>query len=184
MQRKILMGGLVALLACGIAGIVHADAGAPKIGYVDLQKALNDVDEGRQAKSQLEKEVSAKQSELEAAQKSLEAMKQQLEKDQKILTPEAMQKKEEEYRNKFLELTQKMNSYKMDMTQKEAQSTGSILNALRQVVHTIGGAENYSLILETSQDVVLFSPNNADLTERVIKAYNQLPKSQKRISSK
>ena len=37
----------------------------------------------------------------------------------------------------------------------------------------IGAKEHYTMILEKSQDVVLYSPPGADLTSRVIKEFNK-----------
>lgn len=175
---------LIALVAMGMGLCLAGAQAAEKFGYVDLQQALNTVSEGKQAKQELERTYATRQKELDGLQRTLEKMKDDLERDRLVLSAEALQQKEEVYRNKFLELTQKMNSYKMELAQKEAESTGAILNAVRQVVEKIGQDEGYAMILETSQDVVLFSPSKADLTPQVIKAYNALPKSQRRMPAR
>lgn len=161
-------------------GVGMARAGNAKIGYVDFQKALNEVDEGRQAKAELERTFQQKQNEVNGMQRELEAMQKGLEKDRQLLSAEALRSKEDDYRKKFLELTQRMNGAKAELADREAQTTRGILGALRAVVQKIGTAEQYDMVLEKSQDVVLYSPANADITAQVIREYNKLPKSQRR----
>lgn len=180
--------GLIVGLCVAVVSVAPrafgADApkvGSTKFGYVDLQRALNEVDEGRQAKSELERVLKSRQTEIESLQKQLEARKTQLEKDRLVLSGEAWQKKEEEFRQEYLTLTQKLNAYKVELSQKEGETTGAILNALRRVVQKIGQQDGYEMILETSQDVVLYSPQGADITPRVIRSYNGLPKSERRL---
>lgn len=179
-MRAYVRAVVVGLWLLGIGTIGMAQA-AERFGYVDFQRALNEVSEGRQAKTQLEQTYAQRQRELDKRQTDLEALKQQLEKDRLVLSAEALRAKEDEYRQRFLELTQKLGEFKAELAQQEARVTGEILNALRQIVQAIGAQEGYTMILEKSQDVVLFSPGDADLTSRVIKAYNALPKSKRRL---
>ncbi len=181
MFRKLGFGVAVLMMVVGWVSAVQAADASGKFGYVDLQRALNEVDEGKSAKAELERTLKERQTEIESLQKRLETRKQQLEKDRLILSGEAWQKKEEEFRREYLDLTQKLNAYKMELAQKEGETTGAILNALRRVVQKIGQQEQYEMILETSQDVVLYSPQGADMTQRVIRSYNELPKSERRI---
>jgi outer membrane protein len=156
-----------------------ADQPAYKFGYVDFQRALNDVEEGKKAKAMLKSEFDEKQKNLDAVQNQLQTMRADLDKQRLILSADALKEKEEEYRKKFIELQQKLASYKDELGMKEAKLTGDILVVIHKIVADIGAKENYSLILEKSQDVVLYSPTDADLTDRVIKAYNGMPKGEK-----
>lgn len=172
---------------CGVvcAGVgAKADPAAQKFGYVDFQRALNEVEEGRKAKAALKSEFEQKQKQLDALQGELETMKADLDKQRLILSADALKDKEEAYRKKFIELTERMNSFKMDLQGKELRLTGGILNALQGIVREIGQKEGYTMILEKSQDVVLYSPADADLTERVIRAYNGLPKAKRAAAAR
>ena len=152
MQWCLRIGVCVMVLAMACPAMA-ADIADQKFGYVDLQRALNEVKEGKTAKAELQRTYKARQRELEKLQKSLESMKKTLEKDRLVLSADALRKKEENYRAKFLELTQKMKAFEMELAQKEQETTGAILNALRRVVQKIGDEEKYEMILEISQDV-------------------------------
>lgn len=149
-----------------------AAAGGQKVGFVDFQRALNETDVGKRAKAELKKVYDQRQQELQGLQKQLEAMKTELEKNRLTLNADALKQKEESYRQKFLELNQKLGDYKSELDQKESEKTGAILTTLKQVATRIGKEGGYSMILEKSQDVVLYSPVDADITDQVIRAYN------------
>ncbi len=175
----LLMAGLVGFGAQGVAAA--SSSNGVKFGYVDFQKALNSVSEGKKARASLQEAFKKRQAELDALQAKLKKEREQLDKDRLVLSDEALRKKEEEYRQRFLDVTKKMNSYKIELANREAESTGEILGALRKVVEEIGAKRGYSMILEKSQNVVLFSPADADLTAEVIDIYNKLPKSRRRL---
>lgn len=168
----------IILLLCSVSGVAHA--ADVRIGYVDFQRALNEVDEGKQAKAELQRSFQQKQNEVTAMQNELETLQKGLEKDRLILSADALHDKEEAYRKKFIELTQRMNGAKAELAEREADTTKGILGALRATVQKIAAAEQYDLVLERSQDVVLYSPPQADITAQVIREYNKLPKSQRR----
>jgi outer membrane protein len=176
-----IVGVAVALLGVNFTVVAADVLPQGKIGYVNLQRALNEVGEGKQAKAQLEKVFAKRQKEIATLQQTLESEQRALEKDRLTVSPETLQKKEDAYRQRFLQMTEKMNRYKMELAQKENESTGAILNALQRIVQKMGQEKGYEMILETSQDVVLYSPTKADLTAEVIKRYNTLPKSQRRL---
>ncbi len=150
-----------------------------KVGLVDFQKALNEVEEGKAAKARLKSEFDQKQKSLDALQTDLKNKKDELEKQKLVLSQDAMQQKENEYRGKFMELQKKLTDFRMELQQKEADYTGNILNSLRQIVQEIGNKDKYTLIFEKGQDVVLFAPTANDLTGQIISTYNSRPKGSK-----
>jgi outer membrane protein len=166
---------IAVLMAYGFSAVAAAaaDTGTYKFGYVDFNRALNEVEEGKRAKANLKAEFEQKQKKLEMMQKELTAMQKDLEKQRLILSAEALKKKEEVFRKKFIEVNQKLASYKEEMAKKEIEATGKILNRLRSLVRDIGSKEGYTMILEKSQDVVIYSPPGSDLTSRVIKMFNK-----------
>lgn len=177
---KIRLQVMIALgLLLAASGVRAAEGGAGKFGYVDFQRALNEVEEGRRARASLKSEFEQKQKQLESIQKELQQMQTDLEKQRLILSADALKEKEEAYRKKVVELTDKMNTYKMELQGKEMKMTGGILGAISGIVREIGQKEGYTMILEKSQDIVLYSPLDSDLTGRVIKEYNALPKAKR-----
>lgn len=147
-----------------------------KIGLVDFQKALNEVEEGKSAKARLKSEFEQKQKTLDALQNELKTMKDSLEKQKLVLNQEAMKQKENEYRDKFVELQKKLSEFRGELQQKEVQYTGNIITALRQIVQEIGAKDKYTLVFERGQDTILYAPTAVDLTPQIIATYNSRPR--------
>src|SRR5438270_37824 len=86
-------------------GVIAAEqstgGGSISVGYVDLQKALQSVEAGRNAKSTLEKDVAAKRSELEKQQQALQKEAEQFEKKAAILNDSAKVAKQAELQKKY-----------------------------------------------------------------------------------
>jgi len=146
-----------------------------KVGVVDFQKALNEVEEGKAAKARLKSEFDQKQKTLDALQNELKSMKDNLEKQKLALSQEALKQKENEYRDKFVELQKKLAEFRGELQQKESQYTGSIITELRQIVQEIGAKDKYNLVFERGQDVLLYASGATDLTPQIITIYNSRP---------
>ncbi len=175
MNKKIAVCMVLALVICGFAVKAKAatDAGASgKFGYVDFNRALNEVEEGKRAKAALKSEFDQKQKQIEVMQKDLQARQQELEKQKLVLSQDALKAKEEEFRKLFIDVNQKLQAYRDDMAKREIEATGKILMRLRDIVRGIGQSEGYTMILEKSQDVVIYSPAGSDMTDRIISMFN------------
>jgi len=144
-----------------------------RIGYVDFSRALNEVGDGKRAKQRLKIEFQEKQQKLDRLQSELKSMKDNLDRDRLIASDESLKKREEAYNRKFMELQQRLDSFRMEMASKENDLTQDILSRLRTIVRDMGKKEGFTLILEKSQDVVLYAPDGGDLTDRVIAAYDK-----------
>jgi len=163
---------------------LHAKAQEIKIGLVDFQRALNEVEEGKAAKARLKAEFDQKQKTLDALQNDLKVMKDSLEKQKLVLSQDAMKQKEAEYRDKFIELQKKLAEFRGELQQKEVEYTGNIINNLKGIVQQIGARDKYTLIFERGGEVVLYSQSATDLTPQVIAAYNSNPKAAAKPAAK
>lgn len=161
---------IAAVMALGLVASVARAENNIKIGCVDFQKALNDVNEGKKAKAQLKVEFDAKQKQLGGLENQLKTMKDDLDKQRLVLSADALREKEEVFRKKYMDLNEKMNAFKMELQTKEAKVTGDIIARLQRIAADIGQKESYDVILERSQ--VLYAPSNTDLTDRVIQSFN------------
>jgi len=151
-----------------------------KIGYVDLRVALNESEAGKKAKIELESLIKSKQSSIEEKGKTIEKLKGDFEKQASVLSAEARKGKEEEIERLMRDYQRLVQDSQNDVKKKEGEITGSILKELRDVVEKIGQEEGYSLILENVEGIILFSRKDLDITERVIKNYNELKAKQKK----
>lgn len=151
----------------------HAYAENLKVGVVDLMKALNESDSGKKAKGELESLIKSKQSVLDQKGKEIEKMKSDLEKQSSVLSAEAKKTKEEDLEKMLREYQRLVQDSQNEVKKKEGELTGGILKEIRVVVEKIGEEGDYTIILENAEGLVLFSKKEINLTDAVIKKYNE-----------
>ncbi len=157
-----------------------ADITPVKIGYVDLRVALNNSDAGKKAKAELESLIKIKQAAIEEKSRQAQKLKEELDKQASGLSAEAKKAKEDEIARLVRDYQRMVQDSEAEVKKKEDEVTGSILKGLRQVVEKIGQEEGYSLIFENVESIILYAEKGYDITEEVVKRYNEsLPKQDK-----
>jgi outer membrane protein len=143
-----------------------------KVGVVDLQRAMNETEDGRQAKAKLKKVFEARQKTLDDQQNGLKAMKDNIEKQKDVLSRDVLGKKLEEYQKAFGELQGMYVEFQRELQAKEGELTKGIVDRLQRIVRRIGQKEGYTLVLDRAEGGVVYVPSTFDLTDVVIQRYN------------
>lgn len=144
-----------------------------KIGVVDLIKALNESDAGKKAKADLEILIKTKQTSIDEKGKEIEKLKADLEKQASVLSADARKSKEDELEKHIREYQRIVTDSQTDVKKKEGEFTGEILKDLRAIIEKIGQEGNYTMIIENAEGIILYSKQDQNLTEQVIKRYNE-----------
>jgi len=144
-----------------------------RIGYVDLVKALNESESGKKAKADLEFLIKTKQTSIDEKGKAIEKAKADIEKQSSVLSPDARKTKEEEMERLLRDYQRLVADSQNEVKKKESELTGDILKDLRAIVQKIGEDEGYTLILESAEGQILYAKKESDLTETVMKKYNE-----------
>jgi outer membrane protein len=161
---------VAALLLASVAPRVFAQV---RIAVVDMQRALNETEDGRRAKAQLKRLFKRRQQALDTRQNELKKMKEDIERQRDVLSQDALAKRVEEYQKAFVELQTTYVEYQRELAQKEAQLTKGILERMSNILRRIGQAEGYTLIVERNEGGVMWVPNNLDVTDDLIQRYNR-----------
>ncbi|MGB0679279.1 MAG: OmpH family outer membrane protein [Polyangiales bacterium] len=143
-----------------------------KIAVVDLQRAMSETEDGRRAKSKLQKIFKDRQRSLDKLQVELKQKKETLEKQRKVLSRDALQKRLEAYQKDFVALQTKYVEYQRELAGREAELTKGIMARMQAILQRIGQKEGYALIVERNEGGVVWVPGHLDLTDRVIQNYN------------
>ena len=143
-----------------------------KIAYVDIQKAVNESNAGKDAKKLITKDVEKFQGQIADKQKVLQTMKESLEKQAPMLNPDARATREKEYQNKLREFQRWGEDTQNEINQKRMEIERNISIGLQKVIQKVGADEGYTLILEKNESIVLFVSKALDITDRVLKAYD------------
>ncbi len=143
-----------------------------KMAYVDIQKAVNDSNAGKEAKKAITKDIEKFQRIVADKQKELQTLKESLDKQVLMLTPDARANKEKEYQNKLREFQRWGEDTQNEVNQKRMEMERNISVALVKVIQKIGADEGYTVILEKNENIVLYASKAIDITDRVIKVYD------------
>lgn len=170
-MRMLVSSVFAALLLGTTLGASSASAEELKVGFVDLQRALNEVEEGAAAKAKLKREFDKKQAELDGKQNELKALKEDLDARGLMMTAEAKQEKLAELQKKLMEVQQLYMSLQQDLSKKEAAVTSGIFAKMGTLLETMGRDQAYTMIVEKS--AVLYAKGHIDLTNELIRRYNQ-----------
>ncbi|HMK56186.1 MAG TPA: OmpH family outer membrane protein [Dissulfurispiraceae bacterium] len=180
MKKLVLMSTLGCfLILFAVSPVLAADA-ALKIGLVDLYKAVNESEQGKKAKSELEAMIKSKQGSLEDKGKAIEKLKGELEKKGGVLSADAKKSKEDEFERLTREYQRTVADSQNEVRKKEGELTGRIVKDIRDIITAIAQEEQYTLILEKAEGLVLFSDKGLDITDKVIQRVDGKQKSGKK----
>ncbi len=147
-----------------------------KIGFVDMQKALNLCTAGQEAKKAISGEVDRMQKTFEAKQKELEKLKEDLEKRGSVMNESVRQERERDYQTKLRDLQRLQRDFEEDLRRRDREFTERVLRDLEKIIKKIGQDGKYTLILERNQPAVIYISGALELTDEVVRIANQKTK--------
>jgi outer membrane protein len=143
-----------------------------KVGCIDIQRAINECNAGKEAKKVIAKELEKFQRLYGEKQKELQGMKESLDKQALMLNPDARAAKEKDLQAKGREFQRWVEDIQNEVKQKGTEIERNISLGLQKVIQKVGADEGYTFILEKNENFVLFSSKAIDLTDKVIKLYD------------
>ena len=154
-----------------------------KLGYVDLQRALNEVEEGKVARAGLKKDFDEKQKQLDAKKAEFDKLQADLEKQAVVMSDAAKKEKAGELDRRARELQGLFVSLQKDLSDREREATKGIFERMGALVREIALEKGYTIVLEKSAGIV-YAPPSLDLTDELIGRYNERHPAQKKGASK
>ena len=167
--------GLLAILAGGLpflAGEALAQ-GAARIGFVDVQRVLIRSAAGVAAREQQEKDEVALQKEFDGKKAEVEKLGEEIQKKGALLTADALKDKKEALERKVRDLQRLRDDYLRDLKRKEQERANKILQEIWGVVERVGKQRGFLLIVERRNGGVIYASPEADLTDEIIKMFDQ-----------
>jgi outer membrane protein len=169
MGKRILTAVAIALVVGALAPTVYAEA---KFAFVDLQRALNETEDGRRAKAELKQLFDERQADLDQRAKEFKAKLEELDKQKEVLTPEAYQAKNAELQKALIELQNTYARYQRELAEKELELTKTIFEKMEQILRRIGQTDGYEMIFDKSEAGLVWAPDHLNLTDKLIQMYN------------
>jgi len=170
MKKSLLFSIIGVLLAHSIAlGEDHI-----KVGLIDLQRCLQESKEGQKVVGFLQKKKNVLQAQLDAMQRELLELRKELEKQAMMLSMDAQEDKRRTIQRKTRELDYFYKDLNEEMMRGQEKEKKRVLKELGKIIEKMGSEGNYTLIMEKKAGGVLYCADPVDITEKVIKAYDQM----------
>ena len=163
---------VLAALALAIAVPQSIRAAEAKIGYVNLQQAVSEVEEGKVARDLLKKEFDQKQKTLDDKQNELKRMKDDLDKQMVVMSDEAKREKAVEFERKVNEMQQVYVQMQKDLQEREREMMKVIFDKMEAVIKDIAAAEGYAYVFEQQNAGLMVAPPAANMTQELVRRYN------------
>ena len=148
----------------GLAGV--------KVAYVDMQSAILQTEEGKNAKSKIEKEAEAKKKDLLGQQNDLKKLDDELQAQSAVLSEDAKSTKQKEFQNKLANLQKAQMNFEQEVRQKEMQETQKIFQNLSDIINEVAKKKGYDMVFERGSGALLYASKIDDLTAEVVNQYN------------
>lgn len=145
-----------------------------RIGVVDLQRAVNETDEGKKEEANLKSRKDKLEGELNRKLKEFYDEEEKLRKSWSILKEADRQKKAQESRQKFEGLQKRYLEAERELMEAKTKAMMKITEKLNKIIKTIAEKDKYDYIFNNA--AVLWAPRPTDMTNEVIRLYNSAKK--------
>lgn len=172
------------ILAIVLLFPLNAVAAKNQIGYVDLRRALNSVEDGRFAKNKLKKKKADYQKKLNSAQIALKKAKKQFDARRTILRGAAKKRAQQDLQKKFFKLQKMYSSLTRVLAKEEAIETRKIFKKMEAIIQGIAKENNLILMLERTESSVLYARPGMNFTSELIRRYDKIYGSGKKSGKK
>ena len=151
-----------------------------RIAYIDMEYILENVDEYKEANSQLSTKAEKWKSEIEAKKGTIEQMRKNLSAEKILLTKELVQEREEEIQileKEMLDYQQNRFGPRGDLIIQRNQLAKPVQDQVFNAVQDIVEARKYDFVFDKSADVVmLYSNKRHDISDLVLRSINRTRK--------
>ena len=157
--QYVLAGSLVAFSA-------SVSAAELKVGYVQVDKILQEAPQTSESGKKLEKEFSPRTQELERMQKQIKDMDAALDKDSLTMSESDRRNKERDVANMKLEFQRKQRELREDINLRKNEELSSLQDRINKAVTSVAESEGYDLVVYSG---VAFASKKIDITDKVLK---------------
>jgi outer membrane protein len=154
--------------------------GATRVAFIDSQRVVARSAAGVAARDALEREKAAMQKKLDGEQAELTKLKEDLDKKGQLLSAEVRKEKQETLERRVRDLRRLVDDFEKDYQKKDRELMGKFLRELSGVVQKVGKEKGFTMIVDARGAGVIYGAPEADLTEEIIRAFDDETKKAKK----
>ena len=159
---------LAALLLAGSVGVsTSLQAAELKVGYVQVDKILQEAPQTAESGKKLEKEFGPRTQELDRMQKQIKDIESSMDKDSLTMSETDLRNKERDISNLKIEFQRKQRELREDVNLRKNEELGSLQDRINKAVTSVSEAEGYDLVIYGG---VAYASKKVDITDKVLKS--------------
>jgi outer membrane protein len=154
------------VLASSLALSATIGAAELKIGYVQVDKILQDAPQTAESGKKLEREFSPRSLELDKMQKQIRDIEAALDKEGVTLSETDRRNKERDASNLKIEFQRKQRELREDINLRKNEELSSLQDRINKAVQTVSETDGYDLVVYGG---VAYASRKIDITDKVLK---------------
>ena len=154
------------ILASFMTLAISAQSAELKVGYVQVDKILQEAPQTAESGKKLEREFSPRSQELDRMAKQIKDLETVLDKDGLTITEAERRNKERDVQNIKVEFQRKQRELREDINLRKNEELGSLQDRINKAVQTVAKAESYDLVMYSG---VAYAADKIDITDKVLK---------------
>lgn len=155
-----------------LASAVALPTFATEIGYVDMQRVLEESDLGKTAQANLQERFGDEQQAFAQEEAAIRQLQQTLERDRPLMSEAQVETKEEEIQARIKQFEEDFAKIQQQLMQAQQQEGQKILQPARDAVISVAKKRKLGAVFEANQSGVVYLDDSGDITEAVIEAMN------------
>ena len=142
-----------------------------KIAVIDMKEVLSTSTAGKKAQDVIEKKMKSLQASFKSDEASLVNLQKEMEKKGAAWSDSVKREKAVEFQQKRRGLAEKQEKANQELKKLREQNVNPILKKLEDIVGEVASEGGYSVVLP--RNVVLYSTNSVDITDKIISELNK-----------
>jgi outer membrane protein len=168
-HRAFVLLALGALLVWGTA----AQDEAIKIGIVDIDQAISSTDEGKAAREEFARKQREAEQQMQPLMDRYKGVEEELKAKKFVLSEEALFQKQLDLAEMRNLIQNKIKELEGQLQVDQKRIEGPLVAKLSEIITDVGKTQGFTLILRRGTPGVLYTREALDVTDLIIKRYNQ-----------
>ena len=161
--KTLVSASLFALVTSLSSNVVAAEL---KVGYVQVDKILQEAPQTAESGKKLEREFSPRSQELDRTQKQIRDIEASLDKESVTLSETERRNKERDVSNLKIEFQRKQRELREDINLRKNEELSVLQDRINKAVQTVSETDGYDLVVYGG---VAYASKKIDITDKVLK---------------
>ncbi len=161
--KTIVSASLFALVTILSSNAVAAEL---RVGYVQVDKILQEAPQTAESGKKLEREFSPRSQELDRTQKQIRDIEVSLDKEGVTLSESERRNKERDVSNLKIEFQRKQRELREDINLRKNEELSVLQDRINKAVQTVSETDGYDLVVYGG---VAYASKKIDITDKVLK---------------